>query len=303
MVLLNSVNCGVNRKGTGVLDCIQELGIPAGFITVPTNWFLDTETGTFDMAYVQEQIQAGEFTPFLVATNFTDNSEEDVFETLNSGVQVPVRDGKPLFTYEYNNGYCWHSAAYTHNGFKNRNVILVWDNDVFGFASTAGGTAIKGLTTGYIKTANFMNNDGTVGSKTNISLQLLDPFQYNSEMVLLNSENTDVSADEVRGIVDAMLSVPTVPATTDTTVDVKVVAHCNQAIDILGLTADDFVVTDKTVDTATYNATTGLYELTVTPAFATGETFTVKLNDGTYDAVVTADGLIVAGESPEYTVA
>lgn len=301
MILLNSVDCGTKRKGTGILDCIQELGIPAGFITVPTNWSLDIETGDFNKEHIQEQIQAGALVPFLVATNFTDNSEEDVFETLNSGVQVPVRDGKPLFTYEYNNGYCWHSAAYTHNGFRNRNVILVWDNDVFGFAVSADGTTIKGLTAGYIKTGNFMNNDGTTGSKTNISMQLIDPYQYNAEMMLLNSQNTDVSIDEIKGVVDTMVSVPTVPAATDTEVSVKVVAHCNQAIDILGLEATDFAVSGHTVTAAVYNSTTGMYDLTV-DAFAASETFTVKLNDGTYDAVVVADN-IYAGESPSYTVA
>ena len=274
--------CSLDRRGTGTIECDVETGIPNGFFLTTPDWSLNTETETFNKTYLIDQIQLGNIIPFTNSVSFTDNTEDDVFETFNTGIKTIVRDGKPEFAFDYQRGYCWHSAAHSYNSFKAYKVILVWDNDVLGFARDADGVSIKGLDLGYIKTSTYKNNNGTESQTSTINFQLTNPKQYNQDMALLDSEQLDFSPTDVNGVIDCSLTINTDPVTTATsTLNVSVKAKCNSAVNILGLiTASDWQTIGTTqagIDTVTYDSGTETYNVNLDAALLAGETIGLKL--------------------------
>ena len=67
MVLINQKDCITSRKNLGLSDCVIQEGRLTGFIITPKGWAIDLTTDTFDLAYVNEQIQLGNFVPVLGA--------------------------------------------------------------------------------------------------------------------------------------------------------------------------------------------------------------------------------------------
>lgn len=300
MIVGNNVDCGLNRLGTGYLDCFQKLGKPVGFIDMPTDFSLNRLTDTLDETYFQDQIKAGTFYPFLGAVDFAENNEDDVTETFSSGIIVDVRDGLPMFDFTYvSGGYAQHKAFYTHNGFGNGTIALVFENNVIAFALNTDGVTIEGLKRGRLKTKTFMNNTGSTVSRTMISVQLTDTFQYNTAMYLINAEQLGFSIIDYRGAIDSAITVVGTPAVGDTSIVVQVRAACNTAINVAGLLATDFDVTGQAVSAIAYDATTELYTLTV-DALVAG-TKIVSLGGGT-DVAAEVAGTFYSGSSAEFTV-
>ena len=301
MILINNVDCGVSRKGTGVGECEQALGKPSGFILCDTTWTADVTTDTINLAYVNTQILLGNFVPFLNAVDFADNSEDTVYETFSSGRKSPVRDGLPEFDFTYNNSYPWHTAAYSHNGNSEKAIILVWENGVMGFDTSVDGNTIRGLRRSYQQTKTFQNNDGSVVSKTMISIQLADAIGYNQNMSLLNEASLGFSIDDIKGSIDCRLVVTSAtPVATDTTISVSVTSSGNRATNILGLAAANFVVQGAVASAATYNTVTKAYDLTIT-ALVAGST-NVALGSLT-ESAVELSGVIYSGATPSFSVA
>lgn len=299
--LVNYIDCTAGaRKGTGVLGCKIPTGIPDGFIAVSKTWVFDPETEYFDETYQKLQVQKGLWFPFNNAVDFNENNEDTQFKTYNTGIKLPTREGLPELEFVYSNEYSWHSAVYTFNGYGNYNIILVWKNNVIGVATKPDGT-LTGLSAGYLNVKPFKNSNGSDPAETMIGFQLTDGFQYNSKMSLIEGDVNGFNVKNLKGALDAKITVPVVPADLATTVSVKVVAEFNPSIVVKGLTVDNFKVTGKTVSAAVYNSATELYDLT-TSAFATADVFKVSLNDGTYDIVETATGAQYKGESKSYTV-
>ena len=297
---INGVNCAVTRKGTGYIECVQELGTPIGVIKTPVNWSLDIDTETFDsLAYIQTEIQKGNFVPFIGGFNFTDNSAEAVFQESQTGNKSKVRDGKPEFMFDYQNGYCWNKAAFSHNS-RNCGIIIVWDNNVFGFHVSSDGTKLKALRANYFNVGTFKNNDGANNLTTPISIQLRDANAYNAEMALVEPLTYDY--EDINGIIDVNIAIPNPPADTDTTIDVQITASCNSLLYLSVFTADTLEITGKTVSLVSYNATTNLYTITVAEAFTSGDTYTVSVGDGTYASAVIEDQPY-AGSSVQQVVA
>ena len=296
----NTLDCDSSKKGTGLSDCIQELGKPIGFIDLSTSWSANTTTDTFNQAYFTNLLLEGTFIPFGDSVDFADNTEDDVFQTFTSGDKRLVRDGKPEFDFIYTKGYHWHAAAYSHNSNQNGAVAFVWDNGVIGFAITGQGT-IAGLKRGYLKTKTFQNNDGSNVSLSKFSFQLRDAKEYNTSMYLINEDNLGASLDDVmKGAIDTRLAVTAAVATGATTFSVNVTAAGNQGLPILGLLPANFQVSGQIVAGAVYNATTKEYDITIDAATAGSKV--ISLGNGSNEIAVDLSGTIYSG-SGEFTVA
>lgn len=299
---VNFIDCAAGaRKGTGVLTCKVPTGIPDGFIAVSPSWEFDPATEDFDQAYITQKIKEGVFHPLLKAVDFSEENEGTTFKTYNTGIKIPTRRGLPELKFTYSNEYSWHAAVSSFNGFGNYNFVLGWKNGVLGVSRNADGT-LTGLTGGYLDIETFKNNNGTDPSETMIGFQLVNELEYNQGMGLLKDSVNGFNITQVNGIIDAALTVPTLPITGATTTSVKVVAEYNPGVNIKGLADTDFKITGKTITAATYNTTTDLWDLTH-DAYSSGDVFTVKLNDGTYDVVESATGTLYKGESVSYTIA
>lgn len=132
MANLNEVICAVNLKNTGFSECVINPGKIMGAIRVPrgkvfTQAELDVLRTTLDTARLAA-LKSNRIFPIHNFVGVTDNSEEVVFETLEYGSQVPVRDGNYRLTYRYVDGaLCLSNALQTHN-FQGLSSWLFYDD-------------------------------------------------------------------------------------------------------------------------------------------------------------------------------
>lgn len=304
--LFNYLVCSAERKGTGVPACYVETDVPNGFYLAAPNWSFDPSQVAFNRAYVTEQIQAKNLIPFLNSLQFTDNTEDDVFQTFATGIKAVVRNGLPEFAFDYSKGYCFHSAAHSYNSYAAYKVVFVWNNGVHGFAKNSDGT-LSGLDMGYFKAGTYKNNSGSETQTTPVSFQLTNAIQYNENMAFLSAEQLDFVPSNINGVVDAMLTIQGDIEGTDTTFDVAVKVHCNTSINVLGLTVADLQLTgdtSKSISTVAYNSSTGLYTITMDAPAVEGELIGIRLYDTADDyTVVDLSGTLYEGESEIKTVA
>lgn len=270
MVKINYLNCNTAQNGTGTISCEVPDGVPTGVITTPKNWELDLDAETFNTAYINSQIKAKVFVPYLGSIDYEDASEaKDVFTT-STKIKLKTVNGKPGFAMHYSKGYHWHTAAYGANSFDDVNVLLVYDNGVI-FAAEGGEGKIKGHTCGMFDTGNFMHQKGGDPQKTIIEFQLTNPTEYNLGGALLDPTANGFNIDVIKGIVDTnILKV----SNAGVNAVIKVTAAANGALGIKGLDVDDFRFIGITANLSTATYDTGL-------------------DDGTYNLVFDAD---VSGE-------
>lgn len=299
---VDSKNCEAGAiKGTAVLDCQIPLDIEDGFIAAPTSWEFDPSTETFDIAYINQKIKEGVFIPLLGARDFADNSEETQFKTYNTGDKIPVRDGKPEKQFTYSNGYAWHKAVYSLKGLTGYGTIAAYKNNVLGFGKKSDGK-LKALNANYFDVPNFKSPNGSDPGETMVMFQLSNNAEYNN-MALIDGVENGFTVNEILGYYDLAISIPTVPLDGTSAFSAKVTLEYNPAINIKGLTVDDFKLTGRTIDTATFNENTGLWDFTVGTPFSSGDVETLRTDDGTYRVVEAANGKLYKGVSNSFTIA
>lgn len=284
--IVNGVNCAIELKGTGLPECIQELSDPVGFFKTSVNWKFDALTETFNLAYIQLQIQNGNFVPFLKSFNFTDNSAETVFQESQTGNKSRVRGGKPEVMFEFQKGICWHSSAYSHIT-SNCGIIYIWDNAVFGFRESSTAGELKSHRANYLDVGTFKNNDGANNLTTPLSIQFRNVDEYNANMATVKADGFDL--DDIKGVMDVAIGIPTPPTPTATTIDVTVTSTCNTTLSIGVLSPTDFAITGKTINKAVYNPSTETYTITIAETFVLGDEYNVSLMNGLYNVVIVED--------------
>ena len=291
MIIVNTVDCKANKRGVGVEACIQELGQPNGFMEVDLTWSTTLAAGTLNLAFFQLEMQKENFVIFNNATGFEETTEDTVFETFSSGQKKAVREGLVELKFQYNNGYGWHSAASTHQGFNNKAIVLIWDNGVFGFDESKDGT-IRGLRRSYLNVKNFKNNDGAASSNTMIEFQLTESKAYNEKMALVNEDTLDfIINSDLKSPTEYDVNFVEAPADGDNDCKISVLAFVNNGIFAAGLLPTDLKISGKTIATAVADSTNKYYDVTISGTFVATETHTAKINDGTYDVAIVGESL------------
>jgi hypothetical protein len=301
MATLNAQNCEQTLLGTGLPECLADLGYPKGFIYTKPNWSENIST-TIDKAYILEQIQLGNFYPFVDSFSMEQNTPDPTTEESANGELTVVRNGLPQFTFSFIKTWQFQKIAASYNGFGRFGVIFVFDNDVLLVANN--GTTISGFKAGMTNTNTYMFNNGSEQGKTPMSFQLLDNKQFNSQGDILNPD-FDVT-NEITGVIDCVLSDGA--AATGGNVTIKVTAKANPSLNILGLGVDQLsLVIDGVREVATnvsYNDALNVYTLTPTSTTTGEESVIVELYDASIPAsVANLSDQLYAGKSDAITVA
>ncbi len=263
MILGNYHDCNSTQKGTGVPGCAPPTGLPTGFILSPKGDSIEIATTDFDTAYINGRIKAKEFIPFLDALQFADQSEDVQLFTSQIGIKSVTRNGLPEFVFDFNKGYSGHAAAFSHNGFRNYDVYLVYDNGVILGAVNNAGTHVSGFDLGLFHTGNFKHRDGSNPEMSTVTLQLTDAEQFNQNGYLIDPDANSFDINDILPIIDANITLVS-NATTDVVVSVLLAANSNTSV--AGLLATDFAAigTSETIDSITYDAVNKQYTLTFT---------------------------------------
>lgn len=291
MVLYNQKDCLTTRKNLGLPDCILQEGRLTGFIMTPKGWAINLTTDTFDLDYVNEQIQLGNFIPVLGAVEATNNTPEATTEEYQGGVMSVVRNGLPNFTFKFlKGGWKFANALYSYNSFQAFDVLFVFSSGAV--AGATNGTTLSGFDLGMLNSGTYMFTDGNTSASVSVTMQLINETQFNRDVALLDASILDFNVNsDINPITDIVMTGRA--DVSDDKVYFKPSFDMNQSTTLGGIAIANLRVTiDGVASTIvalslTYNSTTKEYKFEPTDAFTTSSSIVVQLYDSV-NSVATA---------------
>jgi len=301
MIQINAVSCNKALFGTGLVPCELRLKDFKSFLIVPKSWSLNLLTGTFDKDYVVAQIQNGTFVPFLNTVEFLNNTPDPTTKEYQGGITAVIRNGKPQYSFEYDNGIGFHKAAYGYNSFQTYNVIIVDSAGTVAVAESADGLSVTGFALSMLNTRTYVPQVGDETAKTLIEFQISNEEQFNKRMALIPVDQSGVDINsELMGVVGVNIK-GTASVANGFIVDVTAVN--NTIFGIEALDENSFRIrntitnTVLAIDTVVAGATPGNYKIETTTAPTLASTYVVE----TFDATATPPtATALVGESQLY---
>ncbi len=285
MVLINQKDCIISRKNLGLSDCIIQEGRLTGFIITPKGWAINLTTDTFNLAYVNEEIQKGNFIPVLGAIEATNGTPEATTEEYQGGVKSVVRNGLPEYTFKYlKGGWKFASALYTYNSFHAFDVLFVFSSGAL--AGATNGTTFSGFDLGMLNSGTYMFTDGSTSASVTVSMQLINETQFNRDVAILDADSLDFKVNvDISPITDIVITARA--DASEAKVYFKPVFETNRATTLGGIAIANLrstvngVVDVITAASLTYNAVTKEYQYTPTATLVVANTVIVELYDAT----------------------
>lgn len=281
--IYNLVLCGLGAVlGTGSSGCKQFLKKATSLWFVPDGFEFDG-TQTLDETYAQLLQAQGNLIVLKGARTFTDNSSDDIIETLEDGTKQVATLGLYEFALTFINGLAFHAALTSLNSFGSYNVLFVdRDGNILGTKAASG--ALKGFSVGMLQAMKLSFPTDAVGQKEGIGFQLLNRKELDTDYVFIQQTNLgDFQPQNLDGINEVVLTYNTVPGDTDTSLIVDAKLKQNQQV-FTG--ADDVANFLIQVDGATVTPSgvtespDGTYTFTVS-ALAADEVVTTQVYDVT----------------------
>ena len=274
----NLVTCGLNAVlGTGTKGC-ESFFKKVSSIWLTAEGFKFDGSEEMDEAYIQQLQAEGKLIVLKGVKTFTDNSEDDVLETLEDGTSQVARLGLYQFAVQFINGMYYQAALNSLNSFGAYDVLFVdIDNNILGTEASDG--SLKGFSVGMLQAGRFMFATDTTGQKQSLVMQLTDRKEVDSNYVFMsNAQYPAFSPNKVSGVNEVLAVFTAVPSDAGTTISVKTTLKQDGSAFALGAYTD-FILK---VDGATGNpsagtvAATGIWTLTVT-ALSTNEVLAIGL--------------------------
>lgn len=281
MVLINQKNCNTSIQNLGVADCIINNGRITGMIAVDPAWGIDTESGTFDAAVVNELIQDGTFIPITGAVEVVNGTPEATTEEYQGGVMSVVRNGLPMFTFKFLKGWSYARALFSMNSFQSYKLLLVFEDG--SIAGAIDGTTFSGYALGMLNTNTYFHTDGATSGYVNTVVQLTSTDEYNLNTAVLDRSTTGFDANKLFPITDIVISGRA--DVSENKVYFKANFATNQASTLGGIAIANLRSTvSGAVDTIvalslSYNAITDEYSYTPTATLSVSTPVVVQLYD------------------------
>ena len=294
--IYNLVECGAGSvKGTGTKGCNQILQKTACVWLLTKGTKLDGSR-TLDEDYVQELQTEGKLIIIKGINTFTDNSAEDIIETLEDGTKIVATLGKYEFAIQLAKGLGLHVALHTINSFDSYDVIFVDRvGNMFGTESSDG--SMKGFTVGMFQASKLGWASDSTGQKVGAMFQLTNRGELDLTPSYIQQKQLGTYYPQNQdGVNEVVLEFDSVPADASTTITVKAKNFANGSAFTGGLTGD-FVITRNGVELSqTVVETAGTYVFTVT-ANTADDVITASLN-----GVINKDGDLYKSDSVDTVV-
>lgn len=312
MGLINALDCNKIDLGLGVVECERRLGQFQTPILVPKGWSVPLATiQALDFDGVVALVQAGTWQPILGSVEFTNNTPDVTTKEYTGGITAVIRNGKPQYTFEYDNGLGFHAALYSKNGFNKYDVLIADDAGTIVGATSADGLRFTALSASMVNTGTYVPVIGDDTAKSLLSIQLSNETQFNTRMATLTVGQSGVDINtEILAITGVTI---TATPTAGDPIPVVVNAVNNVAYGIEALTATNFRVVNTATNTVLPIASVaagvneGEYAITLTtPAgLVTGGTITIEVYDATVptNVALVGENQLYKGKSSVLTVA
>lgn len=303
-------NCTTNRIGSGLGNCDSiDLDDINGLVLFNKGWSKDITDGQvdFDLTAYKNDVKGLSAFPYVGIYDFTQDTPDNENATSSNGTLSEVRAGKPQFGFNYDKGTCLHKSLWDKrapNGgiwdyglITNTHIILALSSDE---------SKIKAFDGGLLGVSSFKFKQGSDPQSSMAMVQFLDANEFNARLLAIPFSKAG-DLDMVQGAIETSITVDAI-ADTDTEFSFSVVSNCNKDSVILDLEDETNYVllgtqaSATTISAVAYNASTGKYTATVSPALAAADTVQIKLSDGTYDVIEDTVGNLYKGISNTVTV-
>lgn len=301
-------NCVTDQRGTGLGDCIRQFGDINSIGVVSKGWSMNLDSGTLDEAAYKALVQNRTINPLLNIYTFTQDTPDTTRATGNTELISDVRKGKPQYTFQYDDGYCFHTNAYDLDGQNRWDILFFFETGLFA-ATNVSETVIKGFDNGLFSVDTFKFQEGGDPNMTGITVQFNNPTELNRRGRFISWDSLGFDANLIRGVINGKASYNTAPTAT-TTVEVKITDDCNRSVNILGLAdPNNWVLggtqaSSTTISGVTYN-TSGHYVLTLSTTLASGDTVRPALADvaNSLDVAENSSGDFYIAKAPLASIA
>lgn len=289
--IYNLVLCGLGAVlGTGSAGCKQFLKKATSLWFVPDGFEFDGAE-TLDETYAKLLQAQGNLIVLKGAKTFTDNSSEDIIETLEDGTKQVATLGLYEFALTFINGLAFHAALTSLNSFGSYNVLFVdRDGNILGTKADSGN--LKGFSLNMLQAMKLSFPTDAVGQKEGIAFQLSTRRELDTDYVYISSEQLGTfNPQNLDGINEVVLSYDEVPVNAGTTLVVNAKLKQNQQAFTGAVLADFLIQADGVTVTPSGVVETpdGTYTATIA-AVSTGEVYTTQLYDTANSrAVITVD--------------
>jgi len=263
--IYNLVLCGLSAVlGTGTKGCKQFLKKATALWFVPDGFEFDGAE-TLDETYIKLLQAQGNLIALKGAKTFTDNSSEDVIETLEDGTKQVATLGMYEFALTFINGMAFHAALHSLNSFGSYNVLFVdRDGNILGTKSASGN--LKGFSLNMLQGMKLSFPSDSVGQKEGIGFQMSTRRELDSDYIYISADQLNGFQPQlVDGINEVVLAYDSVPADAGTTIVVKATLKQNQNVFTGALTTDFLILKDGvTASQTVVEAPSGTNPFTIT---------------------------------------
>jgi len=282
MALLNTiynlVSCGTDAiLGTGTKGCKQFLK-KATSLWITQQGFKYDGTATLDETYAQLEQAKGNLIILKGIKTFTDNSSDDVEETLDDGTKQIATLGLYEFMATFINGLAFHAALHSLNSFGSYDMVFV-DRDGNLLGTEAADGSMKGFSIGMLQAGKLQFPTDATGQKESIKFQFSSRGELDDKYVYIQQVQIDpFQPQNLDGVNEVVLTAP-IPADLATTWVITAKSKANQNVWVGGLTGDFELRRDDVVESQTVvESPNGDYTFTVA-AIGVGEVWTAHLHD------------------------
>ena len=227
------LSCTQGQKNIGVSSCLKLPEQIKGFITTPKNFSLSYENASNPASWQTAILAAKSARVYLWPTSqLTENTSEETILESTSLSNLLVRDGRYGWRMMFKVNLELHKAIFSHTGFNGR-VFLIDNEDKIIGTDVAGNFA--GCTIDLLNPEKLMFNDGSVTSKTPVSLSLRNNREIDVHGKMIDGSFLS-SLIALTGVNLTVLGTPTA-----TNIDVSVTSDLDNE-GLLGLAVADFVL-------------------------------------------------------------
>jgi hypothetical protein len=277
--IYNLVLCGLSAVlGTGTKGCKQFLKKATALWFVPDGFEFDGAE-TLDETYIKLLQAQGNLIALKGAKTFTDNSGEDVIETLEDGTKQVATLGMYEFALTFINGLAFHAALHSLNSFGSYNVLFVdRDGNILGTKSASGN--LKGFSLNMLQGMKLSFPSDSVGQKEGIGFQMSTRKELDSDYIYISQDQLGSFQPQlVDGINEVVLAYDSVPVDAATEIVVTAKLKQNQNAFTGALTTDFLITKDGATESQTVvESPSGTYTFTVA-ALSSNEVLTAQLYD------------------------
>ncbi len=286
MTNINTLVCGVEAYGTGNVECPIRKGKIISIIKTKPTWSFDLATETFDFAYMVNQIQQGNFIPFMNTVDATYNAPDSDIKEYDDNTKAVVNNAKPEYRYEFDNGIFWNKAAASYAGFRNGGIIEIDENGRVWLQINEAKTKLLAAQTNMFNVPTYMPKVGKETFKTYIDFQIKNERTWVTNFASISPEQIGEDLnDMLRGFISMSIE-GTSSEAAGITITVRTIDNASEGFEGFETSSFQVVNSDTNVeipinDATLVSGTTDTYLITPTAPIVAGTNIIVYLYDST----------------------